>query len=338
MEKVYLKNIIGIEPIKRQKPLFNNIVGQNSVKTKLEFLLANYQKTFYIHPILILGQFGGGKTTFAIELAKNLYDRDDPNKIKKLIKVHGVALQTVDDFFNSVVIPHLSGGCATVFCDEFHNVGKPVLEAFLTILETSSGTTTSYIYNGTKIDFDFTKFSFIASSTESQKIPLTLSSRFEIVELEDYSNFQLAEIFRRALKKYTFDEEVIDEFIKSTKDNPREIQNLAKNVRDYLYRVEKTHLDLDLWKNIYKGLSLKPLGLNNLEIRILQTLKQCPNSSLTKLSAILGLSSTTIRQRHELQLLRLNLMQIKPATGRSLSNLGYKYLEDLDKDKINQIP
>jgi len=202
---------------------------------------------------------------------------------------------------------------------------------FLTILDTSETTLNTYNYNGTVYDFDFTKISFLAGTTDIQKISNTLFSRFKKIELQDYEDYHLAQIFIKGLKQYSIEEEVIPDFLKMTKNNPREINNLARDIRNYLYAAGKTELTMKAWEEIKNGLSLKPMGLEAIEIRILEALKKCPNSSLTKLGAILGIDPPTLRQKYELALLRLNLMQIKPAAGRSLTVFGHKYLDELKK-------
>jgi Holliday junction resolvasome RuvABC ATP-dependent DNA helicase subunit len=313
----------------KRKERFANIIGQDKAKSTLNLLIDIYGSTYFLPHVLILGQFGGGKTSLALETAKALHDKENPNKIKRLVKLHGNTLQTEDDLFNNLVIPHLMGDASTVFIDEIHNIGNEVEEALLVILEIKDSTTTNYDYNGNKFYFDWTKLSLIGASTDGQKLPHTLCSRFKTIELEDYEREHLAQMFAIGLKQYTVDEEVVENFLYYTKDNPREISNLCRTIRDYLYSQGKVHLSMAEWNRIRNGLQLTPCGLDQISVRILQELKKHPQSSLTRLAAVLGLNPSAVRQKHELPLLKLNLISIKQASGRSLTPEGYRFVSQL---------
>jgi Holliday junction resolvasome RuvABC ATP-dependent DNA helicase subunit len=69
-----------------------------------------------------------------------------------------------------------------------------------------------------------------------------------------------------------------------------------------------------------------PLGLNQIELRILQTLKNKPEMTLTNLSAIIGMTRSSLQKDFETWLLRNNLIQIAEK-GRMLTGKGQEYLK-----------
>ena len=318
---------------KKYNDYFPEIIGQESIKSKLGFYIKNYSSSYYLPNLLILGQFGSGKTSLCRGMARYLKERDNPNKIKKLIEISGTSLQTEDDIFNILVIPYLKNQFCTLFIDEVHNLDKEAQETLLKILgdiEQSKNRINNYTYNGENYVFDFRKISIIAASTEPQKLLNTLTSRFEVLELDDYTENEIIQIFAKNLKNIHIDNGVFPKLIDSVKNNPREISRLADNICLYMKRENKHTLDSREWGQIYRELQLRPKGLNNIEVKILKILKNNPNSSLTKVASMLQLTPQATRAYHETYLLRLGLLNIKAGSGRSLSHLGHKYLDSIE--------
>lgn len=320
------------------KDLFPTIIGQESIKSRLKFLLDNFGHSHYLNNILLLGCFGSGKSTIGLEIAKKLFEKKNPTKIKKLIKIHGGSLKEESDFFDLIVIPYLSENQeVTLILEEFHNVSEKVQQILLTVFENdNSNHITTYLYSGSEFSFDFTNISVIACSTDGQDIDKALASRFETIELETCNDNHIINILKRGLGKFSVAEELKEIIPQYVQKNPRAVMRLAGNIKSYLERENKNKLDILEWKQIKKGLQLNLFGLDNYQISILRLLKANPNSSLTKLSAMLSLNPSTVRTYYELPLLKLNLMNIKAGAGRQLGMNGHKYLERINKEEIEE--
>ena len=75
------------------------------------------------------------------------------------------------------------------------------------------------------------------------------------------------------------------------------------------------------------ALGIMPLGLNDIECQILRALNERKESSLTNLSAKIGLTPECIRRDFEMYLQKHNLIQISTG-GRSLTKEGRDYLKE----------
>ena len=316
------------------KQYFNEIIGQESVKARLRFFIHNYEKTFRLPPVLILGGFGNGKTSICRSLCKALKDKDNPSKIKLLLEVHGNEYQTKDDVMNKLVIPYLSEGNYSLFVDECHAMGLDAQETFLKLIPDPNNPTNiaKYHFEGADYEVNFNKVSIIMASTEGQELLGSFKSRFEILEMDEYEDSDLEKIFLRGLKKFTTDNKILPKIIGHVKNNPRAVANLAKNISDYLQRENKNELTINDWPDIHHGLQLRPQGLDSIQIKIMRILKKHSHSSLSKVASMLELTPEACRRHHELYLMKLGYLNVKAGAGRSLSASGVRYLQDLDKE------
>jgi Holliday junction resolvasome RuvABC ATP-dependent DNA helicase subunit len=318
---------------KEEKDYFENIIGQDSIKARLTFFIENYRKTFRLPAILVLGGFGNGKTTICRSLCRQLFEKDNPSKIKLLLEVHGNEYQTKDDVMTKLVIPYLSEGCYTLFVDECHAMGLDAQETFLKLIPDPNNPSNiaKYHYEGNDYQVNFNHVSVIMASTEGQELLGSFKSRFEILEMDEYEENDLQKIFLRGLNKFCADKEIVPKIITHVKNNPRAVANLAKNVSDYLQRENKNKLTIQDWPNLYHGMQLRPNGLDSIQIKIMKILKKHPHSSLSKVASMLELTPDACRRHHELYLMKLGYLNVKAGAGRSLSSAGIKYLQELDK-------
>ena len=98
-------------------------------------------------------------------------------------------------------IPHVVDKEITVFFDEAHNFPPKVVEAMLTMFQPDESNRSQLAFGaGEVLELDFNKQVFILATTDAQKIAPPLFERIKAIELEDYSQQNLAEIMRRRLK------------------------------------------------------------------------------------------------------------------------------------------
>jgi Holliday junction resolvasome RuvABC ATP-dependent DNA helicase subunit len=79
---------------------YSQIVGQDKVKRKLNFLLDGYNKTKIIPHLLFVAPRGCGKTLIAQETA-NLIKRG------RTIVVNCSTIKNVKSFFNQIMLPYV---------------------------------------------------------------------------------------------------------------------------------------------------------------------------------------------------------------------------------------
>jgi Holliday junction resolvasome RuvABC ATP-dependent DNA helicase subunit len=307
---------------------FSNIVGNEKVKNKLNFYLDNYKNNRYFPAIILSGGRGQGKTRFAHEIGRNLIN-PETNKPKKFIEVNGIELQKPKHFFENIVIPHMQNEPCLIFVDESHSMGTDASIAFLQILSPNDEHFNTYMYDGVTYDFSLKNHSFVFASSEPNKILDTLLDRLEHIEVSDYKIEELSQMAAKKLKDYKIDKDLLTDIASVCRGNARGLIKISGHISDYIKTQNKYTFDNIDWNNIKKKLSINPMGLSELEIKILKTLKAYPNSSLTKVSSITGLSREAVRLSYEIHLLKNNFMSVQPGSGRALTDAGHKYLEKL---------
>jgi len=324
--------------------IFEGIVGQDNPKRAFDFYLNSYQATRVMPHIMLVAPKGQGKTRIARAVAKGLYQYDDEGQViwkpsktdanklvpkrKSFLEINCSTLKNVKQFINGVVVPLIQDKDVTVFFDEASEIPHDISMALLTILEPNSTHRTQFSFDEYVCEFDFRRQSFIFATTESQKVFCALADRMERITLQEYSALDLANIIKLNLKDVTISDELLLEISSVLRGNARAAQKMSEKIKAYLkgallFRKED-------WNNLKGILSITPLGLNPIEIQILRILQSRPEgTSLTALSAKTGMTAQQLRQDSELYLLKHSLLDIEN-TGRHISTLGQKYLDELD--------
>lgn len=320
---------------------FPNIIGQEKVKGTLNFYLDGYHGTTgpgsNIMPnALFIAQKGQGKTYIATELAKKLTYKTEAGdkKIKKLITLNCASptVKKVKNFFEQVIIPHVVDKHVTILLDEASELSSETTNALLTILNPTRENRTSFSYDSYNVDFDWRMHTFLFASSEPQAVFHALRDRLTIIALEEYKREDLATIIQKALPDVVFDDGVLEEMATVVRSNARQAQRMANNVNTLLsakgaednYCFYKSD-----WEKLRRQLDILPLGLNQLELQVLQYLKRVGESSLTGLSAATGLTTNALRQDIEHYPIKQGLMTIREQSRRSLTGAGHEYLAKL---------
>ncbi len=109
-------------------------------------------------------------------------------------------------------------------------------------------------------------------------------------------------------------------------------RKMGENIKRYMVAHDEEFLTHNQWREIAERLSIKPLGLENTEIKILKVLQRNPNCSLTRVAANLELTPECVRSHFESFLLKNNLIEISKR-GQNLTELGHEYLKSLQVQK-----
>ena len=296
---------------------FDTIIGQDAVKNKLDFYLDIYDKSQISPNFLFVAPRGSGKTTIAKQYARNLI-KADKSKCKPLIEINCATIGSSESFFNDVYVPAIANKEVTVLFDEASELPKSLQINFLRLFNPNPLNKNTLNLPDYSVDFDFSVQSFLFCTTEPQLI-------FHALELQEYSHGDLSQIIKRSVN-CVFDEDSLYDISSCLRGNARQAQVMANKIDSYLKTKEERIFTNQDWTLLKEKLSILPLGLNQIELRILQTLKNKPEMTLTNLSAIIGMTRSSLQKDFETWLLRNNLIQIAEK-GRMLTGKGQDYLK-----------
>lgn len=305
---------------------FGNIIGLDRTKRKLEFYLESYHKNGVFPPIIFTGQKGIGKSLIANSLGDELG--------KPFLEVNCSSIRSLNEFWDQIAIPHLSpGGPITLFMDECSDLPRSLEMALLTILNPNSTNMNNFTHRGQSLMFDLRNISWVFATTNPEKVQTALMDRLEKVEIDNYNNSELGKILLRNLGalseyKHNIDSDIINLVASVVRGNARSAVKLAKSINFYLTNKGKPWFTLHDWNELKEILHIRPLGISNIELRIMRTLEHGP-CTLNHLAAKLGSPKTAIQNTYESFLLKNNLIKIGQ-NGRELTGAGYKYLKELE--------
>ena len=160
-----------------QQDYFEGLIAQDDIKETLTGFIDIYKDCSVLPHIFLTAPRGCGKTVFARKVGENLG--------KKFIEVNAGSIKNVKEFFHNIIIPHIQNQDATLFLDEAHKLPKCVENCLLTILQEGKDNTSEFEFEEYTYEFDFTRISVIAATTEPQNVFHALKDRFELVELDD---------------------------------------------------------------------------------------------------------------------------------------------------------
>ena len=217
----------------------------------------------------------------------------------------------------------------TVLFDEASELPDNVSMWLLSAINPNENNFNSVDHQDMTLDFDFRRQTFMFATTEAHKLFHALVDRCDRVDLEEYTLDELGKIVMLNLEnlKLKCDMTVLKEMSSILRGNARAAQKMAGNIKNYLARAEKKKFDRGDWLKLKHALGIMPLGLNDIECQILRALNERKESSLTNLSAKIGLTPECIRRDFEMYLQKHNLIQINTG-GRSLTKEGRDYLKE----------
>lgn len=312
--------------------LFAKIVGQDTVKRKLNFFLKGYNATpnGTLPNFLFSAAKGLGKTFMAKEFRKGILCREGENagaKAKPLLNINCSTIKSLKNFI-SLMTEQVNEKEITILLDEASELPHDVTMSLLSILQPNPEGRNSFSYEDYTLDFDFSRQHFIFCTSETQRVFPPLIDRLERINLENYSLGQLEEIVKRNLPDVIFEDEAIANVSSVLRGNARSAQKMATNIQSYLQGENSKVFMMDDWKSMSWSLGIRPLGLSPVEITVLHTLAQHEYTSLTRLSAVTGLSRESLQKDVEMYLQTLDLIGVA-TTGRFLTQKGRDYLNGL---------
>lgn len=311
---------------------WNDIVGQEGAKRRLDFY---YKAAIHgdepLPTFFFCGPRGAGKTEIA--KAFGLRVREATKGEKRLFDVNAASIKNLKGFWNSVIIPVVNDRDVTLLIDEASELPTDVTMALLTMLQPNSSGVNQFTYEDMTVEIQRRRQTFIFCTTEPHKVFHALMNRCVRIDLDEYSPPDLMTIIRRNTKGIAFGPKVLPELAQVLRGNARQAVMMAKDVRTYLAPLKRETFAMADWTALKQQLDILPMGLSRLELRVLRTLADRPDCSLTRLAATLCMTPTSVQRDLELFLQSRGYMEVTPQRGRNITARGQEYLRNLDNPK-----
>ena len=298
--------------------LFPTIIGQHPAKRKFEFYIKAFERTGIVPNIMLTAPKGAGKTMLARAFARNLIM---PNTMepKRYIELNCATIKNLRQFVEMIMIPYMQNEDATFLFDECHMLPKDVTMALLTVTNPNKNNFNTFSYEGSDIDIDFKKLTFLFATTEPQEVFHALIDRMERIDLDDYSYDELGQILLLNTDKIKFSGDLVPKHIApALRGNGRAAQKMATNIKSYVAANNTRTFKLSDWKELCRILDIMPHGMNKTELRYLRTLHRDGCVRLYNLAAKLQMTRAAIQSDAEIYLQKLNFIEAT-AHGRQLT-------------------
>ena len=296
--------------------------GQEHIKQSLRILIqAAQSRGECLDHVIFSGPPGLGKTTLATVIA---------NELGAQIKTtSGPAIARTGDL--AAILTNLQPG-DVLFIDEIHRLNRsieeilyPAMEDFSLDLVLGKGPAAR------SIRLDIPHFTLVGATTRSGMLTGPLRDRFGIsFRLDYYSVEDLAEIVARSARilGVTIDRQSALEIASRSRGTPRLANRLLKRVRDYAQVRGDGPIELDIAREALSFFEIDELGLDWMDIRILETLVKTFRGravGLTTLASAVGEDPSTLEDVYEPYLLQRGLI-IRTPQGRIATLTAFDHL------------
>lgn len=296
--------------------------GQEHIKQSLGILIeAAQSRGESLDHVIFSGPPGLGKTTLATVLA---------NELGAQIKTtSGPAIERTGDL--AAILTNLQPG-DVLFIDEIHRLNRsveeilyPAMEDFALDIVIGKGPAAR------SIRLDVPRFTLVGATTRSGMLTGPLRDRFGIsFRLDYYSIDELAEIVMRSasILGVDIDVESAKEVASRSRGTPRLANRLLKRVRDYAQVRGGGAIHIDIAREALGFFEIDELGLDWMDIRILETLCKTFRGravGLSTLASAIGEDPATLEDVYEPYLLQRGLI-VRTPQGRVATLAAFEHL------------
>lgn len=304
---------------------FDGFVGQRKVRDRLMLAVkAAKERGEPLDHVLFSGPPGLGKTTLSYILGEAM----------------GVSVKTTSG--PVITKPGDLAGLLTsleqgdiVFIDEIHRMAKTVEEYLYSAMEDYAiDIMIDQGPNARSVRLELPRFTLVGATTRIGLIAAPLRARFGLVNrLQHYEPEELAEIVMRSAAKLGVDsdEEGAMEIARRSRGTPRIANNLLRRVRDYAQVNAGNMITADVARESLSLLEIDPSGLDEMDLKILETVCAKFGGGPVGLSTIavsVGEEPDTIEEAYEPFLIMEGYIERTPkgrvATDLAWSRLGLK--------------
>ena len=251
--------------------MFKSIVGQERAKRAI----TDWYK-YETQPLLIYGSSGFGKTMFAESLGAKTVD----------------TTQMRGDRLNSMLKPIKEAEDGEIlFFDEIHSLQPKILEGLYKIIDKGTFYDTDLC-----MDLPIPKVRFVFATNILSPLPEAFVNRCKFVELQNYSNEELAKIVHNV--NPDLDKAAIPSIIRASKGVPRTALSLAKSMKSAIKTEKiKTAGEAEVNSLLDSRFAIDgATGLSDKEFLIMQRVAERGKLSSTAVANVLGCSLHDAKQ------------------------------------------
>ena len=301
----------------------NDLIGQDTVKDNLSILIdAARGREEALDHVLFYGPPGLGKTTLAHVVA---------NEMGVNVKVTaGPAIERAGDL--AAILTNLRQG-DVLFIDEIHRLGRAIEEVLYPAMEDYSlDIVIGKGPSARSIRLKLPRFTVVGATTRLALVTAPLRARFGAVYRLDYYDLEaMQSIVARAanLLKVEAEEDGIVEMARRARGTPRVALRLLRRVRDYAQVRADGVITQHVAREALDLLQVDPLGLDDVDRRVLRTIIEKYNGGpvgLNTIAASISEESDTIMDVVEPYLLQLGFLDRTPQ-GRVATKSAYEHLD-----------